>query len=163
MGERVHLICRPLLCADWSADGIQLQTQHLWVDFARSESVVLTLSRGCRRSEDAEDILEKLFREDRYIDLGGWCYRSRPHWWLSRRVERTACAGSKQTLWTDAILRCQADVLQRLMGASLLVFKNKSDISGCMTEDEIIQVRKLLLASILVLMFCLLSKQNCID
>ncbi|CAK3860575.1 ADP-ribosylation factor family [Lecanosticta acicola] len=26
---------------------------------------------------------------------------------------------------------------ERLMGASLLVFKNKSDIAGCMTEDEI--------------------------
>lgn len=27
--------------------------------------------------------------------------------------------------------------LQRLMGASLLVFKNKSDVSGCMSEDDI--------------------------
>jgi len=29
----------------------------------------------------------------------------------------------------------------RLMGASLLVFKNKSDVPGCMSEDEIQQVR----------------------
>lgn len=30
---------------------------------------------------------------------------------------------------------------QRLMGASLLVFKNKSDVSGCMSEDDIREVR----------------------
>ena len=29
---------------------------------------------------------------------------------------------------------------QRLMGASLLVFKNKSDVSGSMSEDEIREV-----------------------
>ncbi|EMF15148.1 ARF/SAR superfamily [Sphaerulina musiva SO2202] len=28
-------------------------------------------------------------------------------------------------------------VQERLMGASLLVFKNKSDVAGCMTEDDI--------------------------
>ncbi|KAK4949468.1 hypothetical protein LTR10_012086 [Elasticomyces elasticus] len=32
-------------------------------------------------------------------------------------------------------------VQERLMGASLLVFKNKSDVSGCMTEDDIREVR----------------------
>jgi hypothetical protein len=31
--------------------------------------------------------------------------------------------------------------LQRLMGASLLVFKNKSDVPGCMSEDDIREVR----------------------
>jgi len=31
-------------------------------------------------------------------------------------------------------------VVQRLMGASLLVFKNKSDVAGCMDEAEIIEV-----------------------
>jgi hypothetical protein len=31
---------------------------------------------------------------------------------------------------------------QRLMGASLLVFKNKSDVPGCMSEDDIRNVRK---------------------
>lgn len=30
---------------------------------------------------------------------------------------------------------------QRLMGASLLVFKNKSDVSGSMSEQEIREVR----------------------
>jgi len=30
-----------------------------------------------------------------------------------------------------------ADGLQRLMGASLLVFKNKSDVAGSMSEDEV--------------------------
>jgi hypothetical protein len=30
--------------------------------------------------------------------------------------------------------------MQRLMGASLLVFKNKSDVAGSMTEDEVRQV-----------------------
>jgi len=30
---------------------------------------------------------------------------------------------------------------QRLMGASLLVFKNKSDVAGSMSEDEVRQVR----------------------
>jgi ADP-ribosylation factor-like protein 2 len=31
-------------------------------------------------------------------------------------------------------------ISQRLMGASLLVFKNKSDVAGSMTEDEIREV-----------------------
>ena len=31
-------------------------------------------------------------------------------------------------------------ILQRLMGASLLVFKNKSDVPGSMTEGEVRQV-----------------------
>lgn len=30
--------------------------------------------------------------------------------------------------------------IQRLMGASLLVFKNKSDVPGCMSEEEIRKV-----------------------
>jgi hypothetical protein len=30
---------------------------------------------------------------------------------------------------------------QRLSGASLLVFKNKSDVPGAMTEDEVREVR----------------------
>jgi len=46
------------------------------------------------------------------------------------------------------------------MGASLLVFKNKSDISGCMTEDEIIEVRKLFLASIVLTSLCLLQGKD---
>jgi len=29
---------------------------------------------------------------------------------------------------------------QRLMGASLLIFKNKSDVPGCMSEEEIREV-----------------------
>lgn len=29
---------------------------------------------------------------------------------------------------------------QRLMGASLLVFLNKTDVEGCMTQDEVRQV-----------------------
>ena len=33
-----------------------------------------------------------------------------------------------------------ANMLQRLMGASLLVFKNKSDVAGSMTETEIREV-----------------------
>lgn len=33
-----------------------------------------------------------------------------------------------------------ANNLQRLMGASLLVFKNKSDVPGCMSEDDIREV-----------------------
>lgn len=33
-------------------------------------------------------------------------------------------------------------VWQRLMGASLLVFKNKSDVAGSMTEDEVREVRQ---------------------
>lgn len=33
-----------------------------------------------------------------------------------------------------------ANVLQRLMGASLLVFLNKTDVGGCMTEDEVRKV-----------------------
>lgn len=61
----------------------------------------------------------------------------------------------------DPTVRCQADPLsKRLMGASLLVFKNKSDISGCMTEDEIIEVRKLFLASIVLTSLCLLQGKD---
>jgi ADP-ribosylation factor-like protein 2 len=33
------------------------------------------------------------------------------------------------------------DFEQRLSGASLLVFANKTDVQGCMTGDEIAQVR----------------------
>lgn len=38
-------------------------------------------------------------------------------------------------------LTSPADPLQRLMGASLLVFKNKNDVSGCMNVDDIREVR----------------------
>lgn len=31
---------------------------------------------------------------------------------------------------------------QRLMGASLLVFKNKCDVPGCMTDSEVSEVRR---------------------
>lgn len=34
-------------------------------------------------------------------------------------------------------------ISQRLMGASLLVFKNKSDVPGCLSEEEVCQVRQL--------------------
>jgi ADP-ribosylation factor-like protein 2 len=37
------------------------------------------------------------------------------------------------------VMRC-ADHSQRLLGASLLVFANKMDVSGCMTHDEIREV-----------------------
>ena len=30
---------------------------------------------------------------------------------------------------------------QRLMGASLLIFSNKTDVDGCMTDDEIRNVQ----------------------
>ena len=33
--------------------------------------------------------------------------------------------------------------IQRLLGASLLVLKNKSDVNGSMTEDDVRQVRLL--------------------
>jgi ADP-ribosylation factor-like protein 2 len=33
-----------------------------------------------------------------------------------------------------------ANTLQRLMGASLLIFLNKTDVEGCMTEDEVREV-----------------------
>jgi hypothetical protein len=33
-----------------------------------------------------------------------------------------------------------ANALQRLMGASLLIFLNKTDVEGCMTEDEVREV-----------------------
>jgi ADP-ribosylation factor-like protein 2 len=36
--------------------------------------------------------------------------------------------------------QCLLTISQRLMGASLLVFKNKSDVAGSMTEDEIREV-----------------------
>lgn len=35
---------------------------------------------------------------------------------------------------------------QRLMGASLLVFLNKIDVQGCMTDDDIQRVRSLSIA-----------------
>lgn len=38
----------------------------------------------------------------------------------------------------------EIDGAQRLMGASLLVFSNKTDIGGCMTEQEIREARFLL-------------------
>jgi len=46
------------------------------------------------------------------------------------------------------------------MGASLLVFKNKSDISGCMTDEEIVEVRKLFLASVVLTSLCLLHGKD---
>lgn len=33
-------------------------------------------------------------------------------------------------------------LLQRLAGASLLIFANKTDVEGCMTEQEILKVSK---------------------
>lgn len=33
-----------------------------------------------------------------------------------------------------------ANALQRLMGASLLIFLNKTDVEGCMSEDEVREV-----------------------
>lgn len=41
----------------------------------------------------------------------------------------------------EPLLGYMTNILQRLMGASLLVFKNKSDVSGAMTEDEVREVR----------------------
>lgn len=35
------------------------------------------------------------------------------------------------------------NALQRLMGASLLIFLNKTDVEGCMKEDEVREVRPL--------------------
>lgn len=37
-------------------------------------------------------------------------------------------------------VRAMLTLFKRLMGASLLVFKNKSDVAGSMTEDEIREV-----------------------
>lgn len=39
---------------------------------------------------------------------------------------------------------CSPLFLQRLMGASLLIFLNKTDVEGCMAEDEVRQVSKYL-------------------
>jgi len=36
------------------------------------------------------------------------------------------------------------------MGASLLIFKNKSDIKGCMSETDVVEVRPNLLAAYIV-------------
>ena len=52
------------------------------------------------------------------------------------------------TIAGDALLTKK----QRLMGASLLVFSNKTDIAGCMEDDEIRTVRSVTLWGILRLM-----------
>lgn len=41
-------------------------------------------------------------------------------------------------------LDCMANLKQRLMGASLLVFKNKSDVAGAMDEMDIRKVGSVL-------------------
>jgi len=74
---------------------VQIQTQHLLVHSVRSRSLVLTLPRGRRRSENTENILEELFRKNRYVDLGCRCYRSGSYRWLSRRAEGAVGAGGK--------------------------------------------------------------------
>lgn len=33
-----------------------------------------------------------------------------------------------------------AEIIQRLMGASLLIFLNKTDVEGCMSQDEVREV-----------------------
>lgn len=45
----------------------------------------------------------------------------------------------------DEMTRYQTDGpnVQRLSGASLLVFANKTDVAGCMTGDEILEALKL--------------------
>jgi hypothetical protein len=53
---------------------------------------------------------------------------------------RSARAGGMLSGRKD-IVTTAVDMSQRLMGASLLVFKNKSDVAGSMTEAEIREVR----------------------
>ena len=58
----------------------------------------------------------------------------------------TAAESWRACCWRRSVFHCIHDsgmanpILQRLMGASLLVFKNKSDVPGSMTEGEVRQV-----------------------
>ena len=53
---------------------------------------------------------------------------------------------SLHSSWKRSVFRVRSRVAglliseQRLMGASLLVFSNKTDVGGCMTDDEIRKV-----------------------
>ena len=95
--------------------------------------------RGCWRSKDTPVILAELFWENRRLDLGCWCDRSIENWRLSAGASWPA---ARRGLHFFALIRrrCSHEI-QRLSGASLLVFANKTDVNGCMLEQEIQEVR----------------------
>ena len=94
----------------------------------------VTDSRGRGGSEDPSVILAELLREDRHPDLGGGCHGSPPRWGL----QRGACGSvARRGTFSKAQQGFDYSCAQRLMGASLLVFLNKTDIPGCMTVSDV--------------------------
>lgn len=100
----------------------------------------LTITRGRRRPENPSILLEKLLWKDRYFDLGGWCDGSASSRWLSRRTGRVAFGRGMVSFSTHSFTLLSCRIFQRLMGASLLIFLNKTDVEGCMSQDEVREV-----------------------
>lgn len=105
--------------------------------------------RGCGWPENSAFLLEELLREDGCFDLGCRCNRPSTY----RRLQGRACRfvtrrsqlthDQQSTLYHLFFTRGHIYLLtttKRLMGASLLVFANKTDVGSCMTDDEIRQV-----------------------
>ena len=103
-------------------------------------------SRGRGRAEESTNVLAELFRKDRHTHLGSRCYGPRPNGGLSGGVKGFV-TGRGEYLPTlhyfppQGYYTNSSEHLQRLLGASLLVFKNKSDIAGSMSESEVCKVR----------------------
>lgn len=53
-------------------------------------------------------------------------------------LEEVRLAGPRRVKVLSGSANCR--IRQRLMGASLLIFLNKTDVEGCMTENEVREV-----------------------
>ncbi|KAH0538435.1 hypothetical protein FGG08_004983 [Glutinoglossum americanum] len=57
--------------------------------------------------------------------------------WVVDATDRLRVDDCREELAGLLLEEVGADTLKRLMGASLLVFANKTDVGGCMTREEI--------------------------
>lgn len=94
--------------------------------------------RGCWGAKNPSILLEKLLWKDRHTSLGSRCHWSPPCGRLPRGARRSAFRRGANT--TPTVLAANLTNLQRLTGASLLVFLNKSDVEHCMGEEEVREV-----------------------
>lgn len=133
----------------WSdIDVLQIHITHMYVSGMHMlGGVPINIFRGCRGSKNLTPILAKLFRADGRNCLGGR-FRWPP---AHARLPRGApCAPFRRSSSFSRDPRMQPIdsrlffTLQRLAGASLLVFANKQDIHGSMSEEEIGDVRPFL-------------------
>jgi len=147
-------------------------------------SQVLAEHMGCWGTKDDPLILEELLWADWWAGLGSWQLWRPEAWWLScgapQSTERRGACIIQSAMLTvsfqlTTILALKSKVtrkwshvywltvhrqrrwLQRLAGASLLVFANKQDIQGALKPAEIAKVLVLLMVFLkfIVLYICL--------